>query len=305
MTFEDDSNRPQLTRAVQGIIALNVAIYFLQLTVVGPDNMLQALGFEARNLSRSWWTVVTYMFVHAGFLHIALNMYTLYLFGPRLEWAWSPTEFTKFYIVSGIGGWVFHLLFARESLLVGASAAVYGVMLAYALRWPNDEVFVFGVIPMKVKWMVTLLVGLNLVAGMAPGGNAGGVAYLAHLGGLAAAWLYLRTAMTGGSLDRLRQRVSSVPDLPDETPRAVPRSSPRSREQRGGVVDEIVARSQAALRDPTGPEPRPIGAKASTPPGREDLNAVLDKISRSGLESLTTSERRLLEELSRELRSKD
>lgn len=192
VTYTDDTDYPRLTKAVQWLIAINVAIYFLQLTVVGSQNMLPALGFEADNLSRAWWTIVTYMFVHGGFWHLALNMYTLYLFGPRVEHAWSAGEFTRFYLLCGLGGWFLHLLFARDSLLIGASAAVLGVTLAYATRWPDDEVFLFGVVPIKVKWMVAGLVVINIIGGMAE--RHGGVAYLAHLGGLAAGWLYLRSS---------------------------------------------------------------------------------------------------------------
>lgn len=302
LSFADDLEPPRMTRAVQWLIAINVAVYFLQLTVVGERNMLPALGFQAEDLSRSWWTIVTYMFVHQGFWHLALNLYTLYIFGPRVEHAWSAGEFTKFYLVSGLGGWLFHLIFAREALLVGASAAIYGVTLAYATQWPDDEVQLLGVLPIKVKWLVALLVGLNLMGGMTSAGPGNGVAYLAHLGGLAAAWLYLRSAGTGATLDRLKQRVSAAPDYPDEPQRAVPRST-RTREGRGGI-DEIVARSNAALsraepkREVPAPRPDPEPARDG------DLNAVLDKISQHGLASLTSGERRLLEDMSRELRDK-
>ncbi len=303
LSFSDELEPPRLTRAVQWLIAINVAIYFLQLTVVGERNMLPALGFQADDLSHSWWTIVTYMFVHQGFWHLALNLYTLYIFGPRVEHAWSAGEFTKFYIVSGLGGWLFHLIFARDSLLVGASAAIYGVTLAYATNWPDDEVLLFGVLPIKVKWLVALLVGVNLIGGMAAAGPGSGVAYLAHLGGLAAAALYLRSAGTGASLDRLKQHVSSIPDHPDEPQRAVPRST-RSREQRGGI-DEIVARSNAAVsraEQQQQPTPPPVRADVATRSG--DLDAVLDKISQHGIDSLTSGERRLLEDMSRELRDK-
>mgnify|MGYP005836003377 CR=1 FL=1 len=301
VTFTDETESPRLTRAVQWLIAINVAIYFLQLTVVGAQNMLPALGFQADNLSGAWWTIVTYMFVHGGFWHLALNMYTLYLFGPRVEHAWSAGEFTRFYLLCGLGGWFFHLLFVRESLLIGASAAVLGVTLAYATRWPDDEVFLFGVLPLKVKWMVALLVVMNLVGGMAEG-QGGGVAYLAHLGGLAAGWLYLRTSSgtASGGIDRFKPRMTPATDIPDETPRAIPRSLPRSREK-GNEIDEIIARSNAAVsrRQVQQPAP-PVGAKG----GRRmsDIDLVLDKISQQGMQSLTTDEKRLLEEMSRELR---
>ena len=300
MSYAEDLDHPRLTRGVQWVIAINVAIYFLQLTVVGESNMLPALGFQASELSDSWWTIVTYMFVHKGFWHLALNMYMLYVFGPRVEHQWTTGEFVKFYLVSGLGGWLFHLMFARETLLVGASAAVYGVTLAYAMHWPDDEVLVFGVIPLKVKWMVALLVGINLISGMAAGGSGSGVAYMAHLGGLAAAWLYLRSAGTGASIDRLKQRVSSVPDFPEETPRAVPRSAPRAREQRGGI-DEVVARSNAQVARRPAPDPTP--APAPKPQSHaSELDQLLDKISQHGIGSLTSGERRLLEERARELR---
>ena len=298
LAYTDDTDYPRLTKAVQWLIAINVAIYFLQLTVVGAQNMLPALGFSADDLSRSWWTIGTYMFVHGGFWHLALNMYTLYIFGPRVEHAWSAGEFTRYYVLCGLGGWFFHLLFARESLLIGASAAVLGVTLAYASRWPDDEVLLFGVVPLKVKWMVALMVALNLIGGMSEG-QGGGVAYLAHLGGLAAGWLYLRTASGSGGVDRFKQRVTPATDIPDETPRAIPRSMPRAREK-GNEIDDIIARSNAAVsRRPAPPSP-PLGAKGVK--RMSDIDMVLDKISQQGIESLSDDEKRMLEEMSKELR---
>ncbi len=292
-----------MTRAVQWLIAINVAVYFVQLTVVGDANMIPALGFQTHRLGSAWWTIITYMFVHAGFWHLVLNMLTLAIFGPRVEHRWSSAEFVRFYLWCGLGGLLFQVLFARGALVVGASAAVFGVMVAYATYWPDDEVLIFGVIPMKARWFVMVLVGVNLVQGMSSGAGGNGVAYLAHLGGVAAAWVALRWSSTAARIDRVRQHVSATPDLPDETPRAIPRQSPRSREQRGGV-DDIVARSNAAMRRREAPTPEP-SRRASTidaPAPMVDLDAVLDKISRTGMESLTSEERRILETRSRELR---
>jgi membrane associated rhomboid family serine protease len=296
----EDLESPRLTRAVQWLIAVNVAIYFLQVTIVGAGNMHPALGFASRDLSTKWWTIATHMFVHGGFWHLAMNLYMLWLFGPRIERAWSAGEFTRYYVLCGLGGWFFHLLFARESLLIGASAAILGVMLAYAMRWPDDEVLVLFLLPLKVKWLVAILAVVNVIGGMTAGGEGGGVAYMAHLGGLAAGWLYLRSS-TATSIDRFRQRVSQVPDLPDETPRAIPRSLPRVREK-GREIDDVVARSNAALSR----RPAPAPHTAPKPPQRtSDLNLVLDKISERGIDSLTSSERKLLEEMSKELRKRE
>lgn len=297
----DEAEVPRLTRAVQWLIAINVAVFFLQLTVVGSANMQLALGFDVRHLSTSWWTVVSYMFVHGGFWHLALNMYTLYLFGPRVEQVWSQGEFARYYVLCGLGGWFVHLLFSRDGLLVGASAAVIGVMLAYATRWPNDEVYLFGVVPLKVKWLVAILAAVNLISGIAGGDQGGGAAYLAHIGGLVVGWVYLRSSATSG-IDRLRQRISQVPDVPDETPRAIPRSLPRTREK-GNEVDEIITRSNAATaRRPAGVQPSSVQPSARD---TSELDHLLDKISQQGLESLTSEERRVLEERSKELRQRD
>ena len=139
---------------------------------------------------------------------------------------------------------------------------------------------------------------------MATSSRGSGVAYLAHLGGMAAAWVYLRWGSTAARIDRVRQHVNMEPDHPDEAGRMVPRQMPRSREQRGGI-DDVVARSNAALKRREAPQPTQA-RRASTleAPRASDLDAVLDKISREGIESLTSVERSLLEERSRELRDK-
>jgi membrane associated rhomboid family serine protease len=299
-SFADEQEPPTITPAVKWLISANVAILFLQLTVVGDATITQ-LGFKQSDLHGRWWTIFTYMFVHGGLLHCALNMYTLWLFGRRVEHVWSPGAFTRFYVWCGLGGWLFHLLLVRGDggILVGASAAVFGVMLAYTMRWPDDEVFLMGVLPIKVKWLVTGLVLINMVQGLATGGT-GGVGYFAHLGGLAFGWLYLRTP-SAQSIEKLRQRVSQIPDIQDETPRAIPRSLPRQRErERGNEVDEIVAKSKAVVTKRQ-PAVRPAVLKKGDD-RIEQLNLVLDKISQKGLHSLTADERRLLEEMSRELR---
>jgi hypothetical protein len=181
--------------------------------------------------------------------------------------------------------------------MVGASAAIFGVMLAYAMHWPRDEIYFFGVIPMRVATLVVLLGVMNLFFGYTSGG--GGVAYFAHLGGFAFAFLYLKKPQHV-SIEQLRQRVSAAPDVNDDmTPRASPRPSSRSRHR--DEVDEIVAQSKAAVaKRPArlGPGKRqgPRDAKA------EELDRVLDKISRHGLTSLTPGERKLLDEMSKELR---
>jgi membrane associated rhomboid family serine protease len=297
----DEHEYPRLTPAVQWLIAINVAIYFLQLTILGPENVQRALAFEVSDLTTRPWTIVTYMFVHAGFWHLVLNMWMLWVFGPRVERVWTARSFTLYYILCGLGGWLFHLMVARSgSYLLGASAAIYGVMLAYAMRWPDDEVRLFPLvfIAMKVRWYVVFLVGLNLAQGLWMMNGGGGVAYLAHLGGLFVGYLYLKLSAAHG-IDRLRQRMAQLPDLPDEPPRAIPRTHPRSRE-RTSEIDEVIARSNAMVAKQQSVSPTMVGKFGKKK--ADELNLVLDKISQRGIGSLTSDERRLLEEMSKRLR---
>jgi membrane associated rhomboid family serine protease len=309
MAFSTDTDEsPRMTRAVQALIAITVAIYFLQVAALGERDVWSWLAFERSDLTHSVWTVVTYAFVHFGFWHILFNMYTLWMFGPRVEHMWSPGRFVAFYLWCALGGVLGHLMFGGAGMLMGASAAVMGVMLAYAMHWPDDELLLFGVLPMKVKWLVTFLVIADVVQGVGSatmsGASGSSVAYTAHLGGLAFAWFYLRTP-SAQSLDRLRQRISPVADIPDETPRAVPRSAPRPRErtnERSSASDEAVAKSKAVIVKRQAPPALP---RASSDPRAEALNIVLDKISATGIQSLTTDERKLLDEMSRKLRGND
>jgi membrane associated rhomboid family serine protease len=299
----DEYDVPRLTPAVQWLIAINVAIYFLQLTVVSQSDMVAALAFKSPgDLTQRPWTILTYMFVHAGFLQLAFNVWMLWLFGPRLEQAWGQRSFSFYYLLCGLGGWLADLLIVHNGApLVGASAAIFGVMLAYAMRWPDDElrVFPFVFLAMRVRWFVVLLASWNIIIGVMTLQPAEGTAYMAHLGGFAIGWLYLRMASVS-SLDRLRQRMSQIPDVPDEPPRAIPRTHTRQRE-RTTEIDEIVARSNAmaAKRQTT---TLSLSAKVGKQRS-EQLNHVLDKISERGLASLSGDERRLLEEMSKELRS--
>jgi membrane associated rhomboid family serine protease len=299
----DEYDVPRLTPAVQWLIAINVAIYFLQLTLVRQSDLVAALAFKSPgDLTQRPWTIVTYMFVHAGFLHLAFNMWMLWLFGPRLEQAWGQRSFSFYYLLCGLGGWLADLLIVHNGTpLLGATAAIFGVMLAYAMRWPDDELRVFPLVfvAMKVRWFVVLLAAWSLIIGVMTLQPAEGTAYMAHLGGFAIGWLYLRAASVS-SLDRLRQRMSQIPDVPDEPPRAIPRTHTRSRE-RTTEIDEIVARSNAmaAKRQST-----TLTLSAKDGKQRiEQLNLVLDKISQRGLASLSGDERRLLEEMSKQLRS--
>ena len=300
----DDFDPPRSPSAVYWLIGLCVGVYFVQETLVGAANMTNWLGYASGDLaSRSLWTVVTYMFAHGSLMHLLLNMWTLWLFGPRVERAWGASTFIWYYLWCGVGGWAFHYMFQRGGgTLIGASAAILGVAVAYASRWPDDEVLFFGVVPMKVRWLVVFMALINITMAVVDAGSIGGTAYAAHIGGMVAGWVYLR-APGAGSLDRFRRRIAPAPDYGDEPPRAVPKTS-RPRPER--EIDDIVAQSKAAVARVRPPAPRPAPAQPAPTPAPQPstaLDAVLDKINAEGLASLTPAEKLLLDEWSRKLRA--
>ena len=290
---------PRVTTIVSWIIAINVALFFIQLTVVKSNDVQQVLGFHKENLGHQWWTLGTFMFVHQGIWQLALNMYALWLFGPRLERRWGSWEFARYYLFCGLGGWFAHLAFVGgDSVLVGSSAAVLGLLLATVAVWPDEPVMVLRTIPSTMRWLAIAAGVAAIGTGMAVTNGSGGLAYLAHLGGLASGALYLR-ATAAVNLGRLRRGVLSVPDEPDDSPpRAVPRTLPRSRSRERENIDEVVARSNATVAKRESP-------RRAVPEVLTDLAAldkVLDKISAEGLGSLSRDERKLLDDASQRLR---
>jgi membrane associated rhomboid family serine protease len=292
----DTPDSPRMTPAVQWLLALNIGVYFLQLTLFGPDALYSALALDPARMPGSWWTVVTYMFVHAWLAHLAFNMFTLWMFAPRLEQEWGTRPFVLFYLWCGVGGAIAHLIFAQHSAVIGASGAISGVLVAYAIRWPDEEVYLFGVIPMKSRWLILAMLGMNTIFALSPNSR---IDWTAHVGGMAFGWIFLKL-YTAGGISRVKGWVSAVPDESEDMPRAVPRGRQPARDRSSGV-DEVVARSNAiALREskplhhvPRQETPKEYAAK---------VNRVLDKISQQGIASLTRDERRLLEEMSRKLR---
>jgi membrane associated rhomboid family serine protease len=292
----DAPQSPRITRAVQWLLALNIGVYFLQLTLFGSDAVYSALALDPARFPTAWWTVGTYMFVHAWLAHLAFNMFTLWMFGPRLEQEWGTRNFVQFYLWCGLGGAIGHLLLAQHSAVIGASGAISGVLVAYALRWPDEEVYLFGVIPMKSRWLVAALLAMNIIFALSPSSR---IDWTAHVGGMAFGWIFLKLYSVGG-INRVRGWVSSIPDESEDMPRAVPRNRAPMRD-RAGSVDEVVARSNAiVLRESKSVQHVP---KQETPKEyAAKVNRVLDKISQHGIGSLTREERRLLEDMSRKLR---
>lgn len=190
-----------LTPAVRAILLTNVAVFLLYMLLAPlfPDSIGRLFVFLMQTptlvLRGCVWQLATYMFMHANFMHLLFNMLILWFFAPRLEYRWGSAKFLRFYLIVGIGAGLFHfglsLLTGRGNTpLLGASGAMYGIMLAYALYWPNDTVLLYFVVPVKIKYLM-IVVGVFTFMASTTASGVGGISHITHLGGLAVALVYL------------------------------------------------------------------------------------------------------------------
>jgi membrane associated rhomboid family serine protease len=270
-----------LTPWVKNLIVANIAIFLFD--YMSGGRLAMYMAFVPGRILMEPWTVVTYMFAHGGFFHVFLNMLVLFFFGPPLEQRWGSREFLKFYFICGFGGALLSFVFAPMSPIIGASAAVYGIMLAFAMYWPDSPIYIWGVLPVKAKYLVLFMATVSILS-MFGSGRGDNIAHAAHLGGFAAGFLYLKFNGPGGPLggfrkmmNRRKLKVVTYDDSARTTPAA--RSGPASTTRR-----------------------RPAGS-AEEEKLLDELDRVLEKISTQGMSSLTPQERKLLDEVSRRYRT--
>jgi membrane associated rhomboid family serine protease len=198
-----------MTPAIKALIIANVVMFVLGEYIVREMQLYLGLRPADVVTGLRLWQPATYMFLHGGIFHILFNMLALWMFGVELERMWGTRVFTKFYFVSGVGAALTTIVvsfmpvpFADDvysALTIGASGAVYGVLLAYALYFPNRPIYMYFFFPIPAKYFVMIIGAISLLSSM--NGPGGGVAHTTHLGGLIAAWLYLK----GGRLHLLSE----------------------------------------------------------------------------------------------------
>jgi membrane associated rhomboid family serine protease len=242
-----------VTPWVRRLLVANIIVFFVQMTMPG---ITDALAFVPALVLRRPWTIVTYMFLHGGFMHILFNMLGLFFFGPQVEERLGPRRFATLYFLSGMTGAIVSFFLAFGSPIVGASAGVFGVMLAFAYFWPNAPIYLWGVLPVPARILVIVTTLFALYSGYQ--GSRSGVADFAHLGGYAGAFLYLKW------LDR---------------------RTTRRREE---------FTTRGAAPPPAIKNWRQVDMKSVHEVNRDEVNRILDKISASGIDSLTAQERTFL-----------
>lgn len=248
-----------MTPWVRRLLAANVGVYLLTMAFPRLPNLL--LLVPALIPFRPW-TPFTYMFVHAGLWHLAFNMIALYFFGPRVEARLGERHFIALYLFSGLMAALVSLVFTPAAAIVGASGAIFGVMLGFARYWPRALIYIWGVVPIEARWFVIGMTALSLYGGF--GGGEPGLAHFAHLGGFLGGFLYLLW------LDRRRGRALRVFE---------------STTARQSV--DASAQRWAAIRLDT-----------LHPVNREQVEVLLHKAASEGPASLTADERAVLDRFS-------
>ena len=200
--------------AIRHIIVINVLVMIM--TYLNENFMYEHFAlFYPTSQFFHWWQPVTHMFMHGGFWHLFFNMYTLYFFGRVLEERWGAKKFLIFYFVTGLGAALVHTgvewlqmnhwmaqvaegsMAAQAKIhalkmtpTVGASGAIYGVLMGFAMLYPDAILsLIFPPVSMKAKWFVLIFAGIELLTGVT--GMGGGIAHFAHLGGLIFGYLLI------------------------------------------------------------------------------------------------------------------
>ena len=180
--------RPQgfslLPTAVKHLLIINVIVFLLQLVLerMGMYGITNMLALNAIGTGRfRLWQPLTYMFMHANFTHLFFNMFALWMFGTTMENYWGTRRFVFYYLVCGIGAGLINLLVPGWGITVGASGAIYGLLLAFGMTFPEEYIYLYFLMPIKAKWFVIGYAVIEVLEGFFSTGN---VAHFAHLGGM-------------------------------------------------------------------------------------------------------------------------
>lgn len=244
------------------------------------------------------WQLISYQFLHGGFLHLLFNMFALWMFGIELEQMWGSKKFLTFYLLSGLGAGLLQI-FISDAPTVGASGSIYGVLLGFGLSFPDRKIFMFPLfIPISAKYFVMIFAGIELISGVMNTGSE--VAHFAHLGGAAAGFLLLKFG------DQFK--IYEVFDkLWDALYKMINSGSPNRGYQQRQNVHSYTSQNTWRASTPK-QETKSVTstyAKSYVVDGEEitqnKIDDILDKISASGYQNLTDKEKFILNELSKRL----
>ena len=263
-------NFKNMPPAIKLLIVINAAVFALSYVVGGRFFDMFGLVSEHVINDRWVWQPITYLFLHGGFMHLLFNLFALWMFGMPVEAQWGQKEFLKYYVLCGLGAAVASLAMAPHSQVpvIGASGPVYGMLVAFAMLYPDAVVYLYFLIPVKAAHMALLFGLIEFFSGATA--STPGVARFAHLGGMVTGYLYIRWWW----VVKLRAK-TMYQNYADPEP-AAPRKS-----------------SRKAVAKPAGGE-----AMERAEAQMAEIDRILDKILVSGMDSLTDEEKAIMRKYS-------
>ena len=281
---------------IKNLLIINGVVFVFQIIMQGitfqgvPGSLIIDHWFALNPIGYNFqiWQLITYQFMHGGFMHIFLNMFALWMFGIEIENMWGSKKFLIFYLMCGVAAGISQLLLPplfNEPLAptIGASGAIFGVLIAFGMIFPNRYIFLYFFIPIKAKYLIIGYILLELYA-VPQGGN---VAHLAHLGGALAGFIYImvdkKTNFSIGNIFRSSSLKSKVPFNP-----------------LGGIKDAFKHKEDA--QEAKFYEIKDDNDKKDEEVSQEQIDKILDKISRSGYQNLTEKEKKILFEASKKMK---
>ena len=185
MSYPSSQSPSMFPPVVKNLLIINFIVFLATIVLerYGYANITSMCALNAIPTGRfRLWQLFTYMFMHANWSHILFNMFALWMFGYVLENYWGSRRFLFYYIICGIGAGLCNLLVPGWGITVGASGAVYGILLAFGMMFPNEQIYFYFLIPIKAKWFVIIFAVIELFEGIFYTNS--GVAHFAHLGGM-------------------------------------------------------------------------------------------------------------------------
>jgi membrane associated rhomboid family serine protease len=284
---------------IKNLLIINVVVFFIQmlannLTIGGKPlwyvlNMWFALNPFGDGYNFQIWQLITYQFMHGSFTHILFNMFALWMFGMEIENYWGSQKFLIYYLLCGIAAGLFQLflnplLGAQPAVTIGASGAIYGVLIAFGLMFPDRYIFLYFLVPVKAKYLIGFLIVLEF---MLVDSAQSDVAHLAHLGGAIAGFLFI---LFDKSIDVPLKRMLNISSGYGTRTKF---HNPFS-----GLADKFKQRQQniedAKYYDIN-------HKKEDEDISQAEIDAILDKISQSGYQNLSEREKRILFEASKKM----
>ncbi len=267
-----------ITKTVKNLMIINGAVFLIQqfIGLFIPNVIESVFGLHHIGLFYEFkiWQPFTYMFLHGNWLHIIFNLIALWMFAGELEQRWGSKIFLKYYMFSGIGAGVFisimnfivYSKFGHSPITIGASGAIFGILLAYGLTWPNREVLLYFVFPIKIKYLIIAFGVMEFFGTISSASGAGGnISHIGHLGGLISGFIYI-----------MYNR--------GKTPKGSHSST--SSGDNTGFINDLLKKER--LKKKQQDIDRRIEAK-------KIIDKLLEKIARDGMSSLSVKEKKLLE----------